>query len=33
MATTIAWERDMEQALARARQQELPVLLFFHNPG
>jgi hypothetical protein len=32
MADTITWEKDMGSALARAREQDLPVLLFFYNP-
>ena len=33
MENSIAWERDMENALARAQRQKLPILLFFHNPS
>lgn len=32
MANAIAWEKDMDSALERARAQNLPILLFFHNP-
>jgi len=32
MAAGIAWEKDMEIAQKRARQENLPILLFFHNP-
>jgi tetratricopeptide (TPR) repeat protein len=33
MANAIAWGKDMDRALAHARSQNLPILLFFHNPG
>ena len=33
MAETIQWLEDMETALARAQTENLPILLFFHNPG
>jgi len=33
MAETIQWSEDMEAALARAQTENLPILLFFHNPG
>jgi hypothetical protein len=32
MAKSIVWEKDMDRALERARTQNLPILLFFHNP-
>lgn len=32
MTNSIVWEKDMNSAIARARTQKLPVLLFFHNP-
>jgi hypothetical protein len=32
MARSIVWEKDMDKALGRARTQDLPILLFFHNP-
>jgi len=32
MADSIAWEKDMDRALERAHSQNLPILLFFHNP-
>ena len=32
MENSIAWEKDIDKALERARTQKLPVLLFFHNP-
>ena len=33
MAETIQWLEDMETALAEAQTRDLPILLFFHNPG
>jgi hypothetical protein len=33
MASTITWETDMSKARERARARNLPILLFFHNPG
>ncbi len=33
MTNSIVWEKDMESALERAHTQNLPILLFFHNPG
>ena len=33
MAETIQWLEDMETALAEAQTKDLPILLFFHNPG
>ena len=33
MADTIQWLDNMETALKRAKTDNLPVLLFFHNPG
>jgi hypothetical protein len=33
MTNEIVWEKNMDSAIARARTQKLPVLLFFHNPG
>jgi len=33
VANTIAWEKDMDRALELAQEHNLPVLLFFHNPG
>ena len=33
MAETIQWLEDMETALAEAKTRNLPILLFFHNPG
>ena len=33
MANSITWIRDMDSALARAHSENLPILLFFHNPG
>ena len=33
MTNEIVWEKNMDGAIARARTQKLPVLLFFHNPG
>jgi hypothetical protein len=33
MTNDIVWEKNMDSAIARARTQKLPVLLFFHNPG
>ncbi len=33
MANSIEWEKDMDSALERAQSQNLPILLFFHNPG
>jgi hypothetical protein len=32
MVNSIAWEKDIDRALERARRQNLPILLFFHNP-
>jgi hypothetical protein len=32
MDKVIAWEKDMDAALDRAKKQNLPILLFFHNP-
>lgn len=32
MAKQIAWEKDMNRALTRAKEEKKPVLLFFHNP-
>jgi hypothetical protein len=32
METSISWETDLEKARDRARSQNLPILLFFHNP-
>lgn len=29
----IKWETEMEQALSRARAENKPILLFFHNPN
>ena len=33
MDNVIAWEKDMDAALEQAQKQNLPILLFFHNPG
>jgi len=33
MTNLIEWEKDMDSALERAQSQNLPILLFFHNPG
>ena len=33
MANSIAWEKDLDKALERARRQKMPILLFFHNPN
>jgi len=33
MANFIAWEKDMSKARKLARARNLPILLFFHNPG
>ena len=33
MTHTIAWEKDMDKALDMSLSQNLPILLFFHNPG
>lgn len=33
MTNSITWGRDIEWALDRARRENLPILLFFHNPG
>ena len=33
METSISWETDMEEARKNAQAQNLPILLFFHNPG
>jgi len=32
MTGNITWEKDLDEALARARAQDMPILLFFHNP-
>jgi hypothetical protein len=32
MVNSITWEKDMESALQHAEKQNLPILLFFHNP-
>jgi hypothetical protein len=33
MTATIDWLKDMETALDKAKTEDLPILLFFHNPG
>ncbi len=33
MTETVEWLEDMETALAQAKAKNLPILLFFHNPG
>ena len=33
METLITWETDLEEARKQAQAQQLPILLFFHNPG
>ena len=33
MAETIQWLEDMETALVQAQTKDIPILLFFHNPG
>jgi hypothetical protein len=33
MANIIAWENDMLKARDKSRARNLPILLFFHNPG
>ena len=33
MTETVEWLEDMETALAQAKTKNLPILLFFHNPG
>jgi hypothetical protein len=32
MPKEIQWEKDLDKALARARIEHKPVLMFFHNP-
>ena len=32
MANCIAWETEMVKARESARERNLPILLFFHNP-
>ena len=32
MTKEIQWEKELDQALARAKRENRPVLLFFHNP-
>ncbi len=33
MADSITWLKNLDEALKHAHLQNLPVLLFFHNPG
>lgn len=33
MTDSIAWETEMERARKRSRVENLPILLFFHNPN
>jgi hypothetical protein len=33
MAEAIEWLKDLETALDQAKTKDLPILLFFHNPG
>lgn len=33
MDTAIHWETEMEVALGRAKKNDRPILLMFHNPG
>jgi len=33
MANKIYWEKDLKAAITRARAQNKPILLFFHNPN
>ena len=33
MANPIEWEKDLSSALARAKQENKPVLMDFFNPG
>jgi hypothetical protein len=33
MAGEIQWETDRNKAQARAKMENKPVLMFFHNPG
>jgi len=33
MTEAIQWFEDMETALEKARTKDIPILLFFHNPG
>jgi hypothetical protein len=33
MTETLQWLKDMETALDQAKAKDLPILLFFHNPG
>ncbi len=33
MSSEIRWENSMEAALARAKQEDKPILLDFYNPG
>jgi hypothetical protein len=33
MAPEIQWEKELDKALARAKKENKPVLMFFHNPG
>jgi hypothetical protein len=33
MEGEIQWEKDQDKALARAKMEHKPVLMFFHNPG
>jgi hypothetical protein len=33
MATEIQWEKELSKALAKAKTEKKPVLMFFHNPG
>ena len=33
MAEAIQWLNDLETALDQAKTKDLPILLFFHNPG
>jgi hypothetical protein len=32
MSDTIAWEKVFDRAQERAQKENLPILLFFHNP-
>jgi hypothetical protein len=32
MGGEILWEKELDKALARARTENKPVLVFFHNP-
>jgi hypothetical protein len=33
MTDSIAWETEIERARKRSRTENLPILLFFHNPN